>query len=230
MLLRLRKKARPFDVPVQDLTLRISAAEEFYEEARAAGMHFWEQIQSYAIRNPAFRSSKRPIEVPEGAPAIVREMAEQSAVAGVGPMFTFRGALVEFVGRKIAEAVPEVTVGCGEDHFVITRRRARLTLGHSGTDRQNRLALVVKPDLGPQGIYSALERTVLRPQPADGLVVVARSCILADAAGAAATAILSRPGSLRTALSYLQRLPGVHGAMVIRGQRIGVAGALELAA
>jgi uncharacterized protein len=230
MLLRLRRKARHFDVPVQDLTLRISAAEEMYEEARAAGMHFWEQIQSYAIRNPAFRSSKRPIEVPDDAPLIVRQMAEQSALAGVGPMFTFRGALTEFVGRKIAEAVPDVAVACGEDHFVITRRRARLALGPSPRGRHDGMALVVKPEIGPQGIYAALERSPMRSGRADGLVVVARSCILADAAGAAATAILSKPNSLRAALTYLQRLPGVHGAMVIRGERIGVAGALELAA
>jgi ApbE superfamily uncharacterized protein (UPF0280 family) len=230
MLLRIRRKAQHFDVPVQDLTLRISAAEEMYEEARAAGMHFWEQIQSYAIRNPSFRSSKRPISVPETAPAIVRQMAEQSGLAGVGPMFTFRGALTEFVGRKIAEAVHEVTVGCGEDHFVITRRRARLALGPSSRSRHEGMALVVKPELGPQGIYAALTRSPMRSGEVDGLVVVARSCILADAAGAAATAILSRPNSLRTALTYLQRLPGVHGAMVIRGERIGVAGALELAA
>lgn len=229
MLLRLRRKARHFDVPVQDLTLRISAAEEMYEEARAAGMHFWEQIQSYAIRNPAFRSSKRPIEVPEDAPLIVRQMTEQSALAGVGPMFTFRGALTEFVGRKLAEAVHEVAVACGEDHFVITRRRARLALGPSG-GRTDGMGLVVKPEIGPQGIYAALDRSPMRSGRADGLVVVARSCILADAASAAATAILSRPNSLRAALTYLQRLPGVHGGMVIRGERIGVAGALELAA
>jgi ApbE superfamily uncharacterized protein (UPF0280 family) len=230
MLLRIRRKAHHFDVPVQDLTLRISAAEEMYEEARAAGMHFWEQIQSYAIRNPDFRRNKRPISVPDAAPAIVRQMAEQAALAGVGPMFTFRGALTEFVGRKIAESMPEVTVWCGEDHFVITRRRARLGLGPSSGGRHDSMALVVKPELGPQGIYAALARSPMRSGTVDGLVVVARSCILADAAGAAATAILSRPNALRTALTYLQRLPGVHGAMVIRGERIGVAGALELAA
>jgi ApbE superfamily uncharacterized protein (UPF0280 family) len=230
MPLRLRKKARRFDVPVQDLTLRISAAEEMYEEARAAGMHFWEQIQSYAIRNPAFRGSKRPIDMPENAPVIIRQMIEESALAGVGPMFTFRGTLTEFVGRAIAQAVGEVTVSCGEDHFVITRRRARLALGRSSTGRHDEMALVVKPELGPQGIYTALARSPMRSGRADGLVVVARSCTLADAAAAAATAILTKPNSLRSALTYLQRLPGVHGAMVIRGERIGVAGALELAA
>lgn len=228
--MRLRRRARHFDVPVQDLTLRIVAAEELYEEARAAGMHFWEQIQSYAIRDPAFRSSKRPIEVPDSAPDIVRQMAEQSAVAGVGPMFTFRGALTEFVGRRMAEASSEVTITCGEDHFVITRRRARLALGRSAKGQDHTLALVVRPEVGPQGIFAAMESSPMRAESAGGLVVAARSCILADAAGAGATAILSKPNSLRAALTYLRRLPGVHGAMVIRGDRIGVAGALELAA
>lgn len=228
--MRLRRRARHFDVPVQDLTLRIVAAEEMYEEARAAGMHFWEQIQSYAIRDPAFRSSKRPIEVPDSAPDIVRQMVEQSAIAGVGPMFTFRGALTEFVGRKIAEASSEVAITCGDDHFVITRRRARLALGRSVKGQDHRLAIVVRPEVGPQGIFAAMESSPMRAESAGGLVVAARSCILADAAGAGATAILSKPNSLRAALTYLRRLPGVHGAMVIRGDRIGVAGALELAA
>lgn len=228
MLLRLRRKARHFDVPVQDLVLRISASEELYEEARAAGMHFWEQIQSYAIRNPSFRHSKRPLAVPPSAPLIVRQMAELSATAGVGPMFTFQGALTEFVGRKIGETVPEVTVSCGEDHFVVTRRRARL--GVAGASRRGeRLAVVVKPGLGPQGIYATVGRSALRADADEGLVVVARSCILADAAAAAATAILAKPNSFRSALDYLKSLSGVHGAIVMRGRHFGVAGALELA-
>jgi ApbE superfamily uncharacterized protein (UPF0280 family) len=229
MLLRLKRKARRFDVPVQDLVLRISASEELYEEARAAGMHFWEQIQSYAIRNPSFRNSKRPMAVPPSAPLIVRQMAELSATAGVGPMFTFQGALTEFVGRKIGETVSEVTVSCGEDHYVVTRRRARLGVG-GATRRGHRLAVVVKPDLGPQGIYATVGRSALRADADEGLVVVARSCILADAAAAAATAILAKPNSFRAALDYLKSLAGVHGAIVMRGRHIGVAGGLELAA
>jgi ApbE superfamily uncharacterized protein (UPF0280 family) len=229
MLLRLRRKARPFDVPVQDLMLRIWASGELYEEARAAGMHFWEQVQSYAIRNPSFRSSKRPLAVPDDAPLIVRQMAELSAVAGVGPMFTFRGALTEFVGRKMAERSAEVTVNCGEDHFVVTRRRSRLGVG-APSRREHRLAVVVNPALGPQGIYATVGRSALRADAEEGLVVVARSCILADAAAAGATAILAKANSFRTALAYLQGLSGVHGAVVMRGRDIGVAGALELAA
>lgn len=223
----LKKRTRHFDVPVQDMLLRISGPEELYEEARAAGMQFWEQIQAYAIRHPGFQSSKRPLPVPENAPEIVRQMAAQTGLAGVGPMFAFRGALTEFVGRKMAAELGEVIVTCGSDHYVVSSRRARLGLNRAG---EHGLAVVIKPELGPQGIFSSLDAKQRDPEMAEGLVVVARSCILADAAAAAATAILTKPSSFRPALAFLRRLPGVHGALLIRGENIGVAGALELAA
>jgi ApbE superfamily uncharacterized protein (UPF0280 family) len=222
----LKRRTRHFDVPVQDMLLRISGPEELYEEARAAGMQFWEQIQAYAIRHPGFQSSKRPLSVPEDAPEIVRQMAAQTGLAGVGPMFAFRGALTEFVGRKLAPSLHEVIVTCGSDHYVVSNKRARLGL-RGGTQA---MALVIKPELGPQGVFSSLDPAHRDPEMAEGLVVVARSCILADAAAAAATAILTKPDSFRATLAYLRRLPGVHGALLVRGEHIGVAGALELAA
>src|SRR6266498_1668375 len=141
----LKRRTHHFEVPVQDMVLRISGPEELYEEARAAGMQFWEQIQAYAIRHPGFQTTKRPLSVPEDAPEIVRQMAAQTGLTGVGPMFAFRGALTEFVGRKLASELAEVIVTCGADHYVVSSKRARLGLrGGAGQG----MALVIKPDLG----------------------------------------------------------------------------------
>ena len=226
-----RKKHGYFDVPVQDLVLRITGPRDLYEEARAVGMTFWEQIQSYAVRDPLFRNSKLPYRVGEQAPPIIREMAAMAERAGVGPMFTFQGAITEYVGRAMARSLSEVTVSCEGDYFVQAGKRVRLPLGEgSGANAGRGLGIVVEPELGSHGIYSSSGRVYLPADAADGLVVVARSCILADAAATAATAILSKPGSLKAALSFLQGMPGVHGAVVLRGNRIGVAGRLELAA
>ena len=230
MAMRSRRNLRYFDVPVQDLMLRISGTDDLHEEARAAGMQFWEQIQSFAIRQPAFRTSRRPLPVPDTAPPIVKEMAATSARAGVGPMFTFQGALVEFVGRAMARSRAEIGVSCGGDHYIATKRRARLLVYRTPGAPRGGLAVVVKPELGPHGIYTTMGRPHLPADSADAVVVVARSCILADAAAAGASAILVKPGSFRRALSYLQGLEGVYGAMVLRGERIGMAGGLELAA
>jgi ApbE superfamily uncharacterized protein (UPF0280 family) len=225
----LRKKApEHVDVPIQDLLLRISGPYELYEEARAVGMLFWEQVQSYAIRTPEFRNSKRPVEVPSDAPAVVRDMATLSASAGVGPMLTFRGALTEFVGRRMAELMPEVTVSCGEDHYVVAHKRVRLGVGADG--RHAGLGVIVKPELGPHGIHMDLKAGPRPGEMGDGLVILASSCILAAGAAAAARAILAKQNGLRSALAYLKGLPGLHGAIIIREDRIGVAGGLELAA
>jgi ApbE superfamily uncharacterized protein (UPF0280 family) len=220
-----KRKLEHFDVPVQDKVLRITGPEHLYEEVRAAGMQFWEQIQSYAIRNPAFRTSKRPLEVPASAPAIVREMATSAAAAGVGPMFTFQGALTDYVGRRLTDALNETSVSCGEDHFVMSRRRMRLAV-HPGLG----LAVVVKPELGAHGVFMRLTPGENPGEVMGGLVVVGHTCIVADAAAAAAMAIVPKSGGFRTALTYLKGVPGLHGAMLIQGHRIGVAGALEIAA
>jgi uncharacterized protein len=230
MPLRSRKRGRYFDVPVQHMVLRIAGPEELYEEVRATGMQYWEQIQSYAIRHPGFQTSKRPLSVPEDAPPVVRQMAKLSAMAGVGPMFTFQGALTEYVGQGLAKIMPEVNVSCGGDHYVVTRKRARMPVHAGSTETSRGLVVIVKPELGPHGIYATPGGAYFAGESPDGLIVVARSCILADAAAAAAKAILARPGSFRKALAFLQNLRGVHGAIVIRGEAIGVAGGLELAA
>jgi ApbE superfamily uncharacterized protein (UPF0280 family) len=230
MPLKSRHARAHFDVEIQDMLLRVAAPEDLYEEARAAGMHFWEQMESYGVRHREFRTSKRPVAVADDAPEIVREMAESARLAGVGPAFTIQGAVTDCVGRFLALRQSEVLVSNGGDFFAITRKRGRLVV-HPGTEGgAEAIAIVVKPELGAQGISTTMGRLYLPSSSTDGLIVVATSCILADAAAAAASAILRREDSLKTALQYLQKIDGVHGAMVVRGQSIGLAGNLEVAA
>jgi ApbE superfamily uncharacterized protein (UPF0280 family) len=224
------RKAHHFDVPVQDLVLRVTGPEELYDQVRASGLGFWEQVQSYSVRNRLFQTSKAPLYVTEDSPAIVREMAEVSRMAGVGPMFTFQGALLDHVGRELARTQPEVVVATNGGYFVVARRRARLGVHPGLTEGQEELAVVVKPELGPHGIYTTAGRTYLPADTSGGLVVVAGSCILADAVATAALAVLARPRSFGQALRYLQGFDGVFGALLLQGERIGVAGSLELAA
>ena len=58
----LKRRAKSFDIQVQDMVLHITAPDDFAEESRAAALSFWEQLQSYALRNPQFRTSKRPLD------------------------------------------------------------------------------------------------------------------------------------------------------------------------
>ncbi len=129
----LRRRAKSFDIQVQELTLHITAPEDYAEESRAAGLGFWEQLQSYALRYPAFRQSKRPLdEIGTDAPDIVREMVVAATSAGVGPMFTFRGAVVDQVGRFLSEQLSELTVSCDGDYFIKAKKRMKLAVRRHG--------------------------------------------------------------------------------------------------
>ena len=221
----LRRKAKTFDIQVQDMVLHITAASDLNEESRAAALSFWEQLHAYTLRNPAIRTSKRPIEIPDDAPEIVREMVVAASKAGVGPMYSFQGALADHVGRFLARDLDAVSVNCGGDFFILARKRQKLTI-HTRPDGSG-FAVVVAPRKGGVGISTTIGRGRVA---VDGLAVLAESCMLADAAAAGVQAILPKEGGFRLALTYLKKVPGVLGGVVVQGDRIGVAGGVEIAA
>ena len=220
----LRRKPRVFDIQVQDMVLHITAAADLNEESRAAALSFWEQLHAYTLRNPEIRTSKRPIEVPEDAPQIVREMVGAAARAGVGPMFSFQGAVTDHVGRFLARDLDEVMVNCGGDFFIVARKRQKLTIHTTPTG--GGIAIVVRPTKKGMGVAT----TLAHGSRLDGLAVLAESCMLADAAAAGVHAILPKPDGFHLALMYLKKVPGVTGGVVVQGDRIGVAGGVEIAA
>jgi ApbE superfamily uncharacterized protein (UPF0280 family) len=221
----LRRKAKSFEIQVQDLVIRITANDDFAEESRAAALSFWEQLQSYALQHPEFRSSKRPLAAPAAeAPQIVREMVAAASAAGVGPMFTFRGAVVDQVGRFLLQSVGEVTVACGGDYFIKAKKRLKLAVKrHGGAP----ITVALEPDPGGVGVSTTLGRG--RGTGPDGLAVIADTCMAADAAAAGVQALLPKERGFAQAVRYLKGVPNVRGGVFVVGERIGLAGAVEIA-
>jgi ApbE superfamily uncharacterized protein (UPF0280 family) len=222
----LRRRAKNFEIQVQDLVLHISAPEDYAEESRAAALSFWEQLQSYALRYPAFRDSKRPLDrITADAPDIVKEMVSTATSAGVGPMFTFRGAVVDQVGRFLAEQLNDVTVVCDGDYYIRSRKRMKLGVKRRGGEP---ITVAIAPMPGGVGVSTTLGRGRDGGGP-DGIAVIAETCMLADAAAAGVQAMLGKADGLRSGLLYLQEVPRVTGGVVVVGERIGVAGGVEIA-
>ncbi len=221
----LKRKLRSFDIQVQDMTLHIQAGTDFNEESRAAALSFWEQLHAYTLRNPEVRTSKRPIDVPAEAPEVVREMVTAGRRAGVGPMFSFRGAVTDHVGRFLARELDEVTVNCEGDYFIVARKRQKLTVPRSGG--RGPIAVVVPASKTGIGVSMLAGRG---GAALEGLAVLAESCMLADAAAAGVQAIFPKDHGFASALSYLKQVRGVLGGVLVSGERIGVSGSVEIAA
>ena len=221
----LKRKPRTFDIKVQDMTLHVQAGNDFNDESRAAALSFWEQLNAYTLRNPDMRTSKRPIQVPSDAPEIVREMVAAARRAGVGPMYSFQGAVTDHVGRFLLQKVSEVIVNCEGDYFILGRRRQKLTV----LRRPNGSGVAIVVPASRQGV--GISMTLGRGHAAvDGLAVLADSCMVADAAAAGVQAILPKENGFRSALAYLKQVRGVVGGLVVVGDRIGVSGGVEIVA
>ncbi len=219
----LKRKPRTFEIQVQDMILHIQAATDMGEESRAAALSFWEQLHAYTVRDPRFRSSKRPLEVPDDAPDIVREIVAAASRAGVGPMFAFQGAVTDHVGRFLAREANEVTVNCGGDYFIQSRKRQKLTvLRKPGTS----VAIVVPSSRDGLGVAMSGGHG----HPLDGLAVLADSCMLANAVAAGVQAILPKDNGFAGALTYMRKVGGVLGGVMLVGEQIGMAGSVEIAA
>ena len=221
----LRRRTKGFDIQVQHLTLHISAPDDYAEESRAAALSFWEQLQAYGLRDPEFRTSKRPLSrVASDAPDVVKEVVASAATAGVGPMFAFRGAVVDEVGRVLVRSFSELTVTCDGDYFIKARKRRKLAVQRAGGPP---ITVALEPE--PRGVGVATQLGRGRSHGPDGLAVIADTCKLADAAAAGVHALLPKDDGFTHALQYLRRVPGVRGGVIVDGTHVGMAGGVEIA-
>ncbi|MBW3589566.1 MAG: hypothetical protein KY429_09125 [Actinobacteria bacterium] len=221
-----RSPLHTFDLPVGDLTLHIQASDELQDEARASALKHWEQLESYLVRDPGFKTSFVSLPVGPDAPPLIKVMADASAQVGVGPMVTLPGAFVEAVAEDLAKMTKEVVVSAEGDSFVISDRPR---------------SFIVEPAYGGKGIairvrserygfYASNGR--LKVSPAIGKArcvgVLAEHCALADAVGSAMGLSMHRPQDVEQALEVPRKTSGIEGAMIVGGGRIGVWGNIEV--
>jgi ApbE superfamily uncharacterized protein (UPF0280 family) len=116
-------------------------------------------------------------------------------------------------------------VSCEGDYFIKTKKRMKLAVRRRGGEP---ITVAVDSNRRDLGVSTTLGRGRDGGGP-DGLAVLADSCMLADAAAAGVQALLPKPEGFKQALKYLRKVPGVRGGVVVIGERIGVAGGVEIA-
>jgi len=219
-----------FEVVVKETDLFIGATRNLETEAKESVIKHRKPLEEYISSHPLFLHSLEPYVVEDDAPEIVREMAKAAEKVGVGPMAAVAGAIAEYVGRDLLVYSPEVIVENGGDIFVRVLQ-TRLVGVYAGESRfTGKIALEIDPQKTPLGICTS-SGTVgpsLSLGTADAVIVISRSTALADAA---ATAIGNRVMAIRdidTVIEQVESMPGLSGVVVIKDDRMGVWGDVNL--
>ncbi len=188
-----------------------------------------EILERYLRRHPAFGDSLTPVPLLPRAPEVARRMATAAETVGVGPMAAVAGAMAQLAAEALlAGGDDEAIVDNGGDLFMVLRRPLRVRLDSGETALGARLAFLVQPDQTPLAICSSSGTMghSLSLGRCDLATVVAADAALADAAATLAGNLVRRGKDIPAALDRLAAIPGVRGAALIQGRRVGLVGQL----
>ncbi|MFO7913435.1 MAG: UPF0280 family protein [Desulfotignum sp.] len=225
-----------FEVTVQETNLHIQADAGLQADIDLSGQAVQavqqcrRLIEDHIRKYPAFARSLVPMQVPDTAAPIIRDMAQAADAARVGPMAAVAGAVAEYTGQHLLSFSPEVIVENGGDIFICSNTDTVLTI-FAGTSplsmttgiqvpRQEN-AFGVCTSSGTFGHSTSFGK-------ADAVMVMARSCMLADAAATALANQVNTADDISAILEKGRQIPGIQGLVIIVGAQIGLWGSLKL--
>ncbi len=219
-----------FHVAVKETDIHAAAEKNLHSKTLRLVHKYRTQLENYITRHPNFRRSLVPLAATEDSPAIVRAMAEAGTRAGVGPMAAVAGAIAEFVGKELLPFTNELIIENGGDIF-ITCTSTRVIGIYAGESPLSRvLGIEINPGETPLGVCTS-SGTVghsLSLGKADAVVIISPSAALADAAATAVGNVVKTTDDITAGLEQAQKIDGVTGVLIVKGDKIGTWGKVRL--
>ena len=219
-----------FNVVAKQTDLYIRARRNLRSKALTSLLKHRAPLEKYIEHHPLFLTTLEPYQAEEDAPAIVKEMAKASQIAGVGPMAAVAGAIAEAVGRDLLPLSPEVIVENGGDIFlrILQKRMVGIYAGQSPFT--GKIALEITPEETPLGICtsSASIGHSLSLGSADAVTATSSSAPIADAIATAIGNMVKDTEDIPEAMEKAQKIKGLQGIVIIKGNKIGIWGKVTI--
>jgi ApbE superfamily uncharacterized protein (UPF0280 family) len=186
-------------------------------------------LDAYIRRHPEFRSALVPIALLSDAPPIAARMARAAGLCCVGPMAAVAGAVAEMAAEAAVSAgAREAIVENGGDIFLSSPEEVLVGLYAGDHPLSGRLALRLSPLAMPVSVCSSSSRFghSLSFGDCDLATIVARDGALADAAATLAGNCVRSAEDIEPALERIMAIPGVRGVLLVKEDRVGIAGDL----
>ena len=186
-------------------------------------------LEEYIERHGEFRRSLEPLELLPDAPEIAQRMAYATCLAGVGPMAAVAGAMAQLASEAgLRAGATEAIVENGGDIFLKAAKPVIIALVAGAAGPAGRLAFSLEPEATPISVCSSSGKMGHSKSlgRCDLATVVAADAALADAAATAAANLVTTAEDVDVALERIAAIDGVDGVLIVKDDRIGLAGKL----
>jgi len=193
-----------------------------------------EILEKYIITNPEFLKSLSPVpSLTEFAPEIAKRMQKAGLFTEVGPMAAVAGTIAQLGVESCTASAKgydsnqsETIVENGGDIFMFLKKELILGI-HSGVKAlEGKLAFLIQPDITPMAVCSSSSTMghSLSLGNCNLATVFAKSAALADAAATKACNMVKKEEDIQKALNAISTIPGITGLVIIKDEKIGIAG------
>ena len=221
----------PQEIIVGETDIFIYAEKDVKKLAKELVKEYRAEVEDYIKLHPEFKTSLKPLELDQDAPAIIKDMAEAAKLTGVGPMAAVAGAIAEFTGKKLLSFTKQIIIENGGDIFIKSDKDRTVAIYAGDSPLTNKIFIKVKPQDTPLGICTSSGTCghSLSLGKADACVIISKSASLADAAATAACNRVKEKEDIKSTLKWALSVDGIRGALIIYKKDFGVLGDIELA-
>ncbi len=191
------------------------------------------KLDEYINNNPDFLLSMKPLLIKEGDPEPVKKLKRYAKKAGIGPMAGIAGLFAEKVGKSLLNKLQteQVIVENGGDIFLALKEEC-ITGIYAGKDSpfSAKIGIKIKPESTPLGICTSAANVgpSLSMGKADAVVVASKSTVMADIMATALANKVKDSRDINRVLAYGKDIEGVIAIVIIKGDKIGIWGDMEI--
>ncbi len=218
-----------YEVKYETTDLLVLSKTDHSDEIMREIRRLRKEIMDYSIKSKNFLTSLIPVEVGQDAPYIVKRMAEAAFAAGVGPMAAVAGGISEILGKVVMKEEERFVLENGGDIYAKLDNEIILKIfaGLSSPFKDIKIRVMKE---GAFGICTSSGRIgpSLSFGDADAACVLAEDAFLADACATAAANMIKEAEDIGKALDYIRSIKGLMGGIMIRDDKIGFWGEIEI--
>jgi len=208
----------------------ISSDKDIHDKIASSITSFYKDIDKVIESDKPFARSLRPLKAKKYYPEIIKKMCHASSIFDVGPMASVAGAVCEYLAKDLAGYYDELIIENGGDTLMITDKDPSIGLYVKNKYFDDSIGLKVTSKEKKVSVCSSSSTFghSYSEGKCDLAAAFSSSAIYADSAATSIANKTKEIKDIKKNIKYFSGFEGISGIVIIKENKIGIWGDVEL--